>query len=172
MVQIVIIANIINFFAGISSILSTQGKNKNQIVFMEFIGSVLRIIGNILVKSWSDTIAKIIKSIAQYMSLKNKLNKSLFLIISLLYITICISITYILKDIRYLIAIIPSIIEFYSLLVSSTKDYRWYIVITKIFWTINNILFQLYVGILFDIIIVVGHLLKIKKSKNTNIDLN
>lgn len=85
MIQIVI-ANIINLLAGCCSIISTQGKNKRQIVFIEFIGSVLRIIMNFLVKSWSDMIAKIIKGVAQLLFLKNKLNKRFFYLISLLYI--------------------------------------------------------------------------------------
>ena len=166
MAQLVIIANFIFFLAGICSILSTQGKNKKQIVFIEFLGSILRIIGNILVKSWSDAIAKIIKSVTQFLSLGDKLNKKIFYIVSLLYTILCICITYFSSDLRCLIAIIPSIMEFYSLLVRSTKKYRSYIIITKIFWTINNIVFQLYIGIIFDIIVIIGHLLKLKKKNN------
>ena len=164
MIQIVI-ANIINLLAGCCSIISTQGKNKRQIVFIEFIGSVLRIIMNFLVKSWSDMIAKIIKGVAQLLFLENKLNKRFFYLISLLYIIICITITYLSQDLRCLIAIIPSVLEFYSLLYSSTKKYRWYVVITKIFWTVNNIMFKLYAGIIFDFIIILAHLLKIGKKE-------
>lgn len=164
MIQVVI-ANIINLLAGCCSIISTQGRNKKQIVFIEFIGSVLRIIMNFLVKSWSDMVAKIIKGVAQLLFLENKLNKKFFYLISLLYIIICITITYLSQDLRCLVAIIPSIIEFYSLLYSSTKKYRWYVVITKIFWTLNNILFKLYAGIIFDFVIIIAHLLKIRKKQ-------
>ena len=158
-------ANILNLFAGFCSIISVEGKNKNQIVFIEFIGSILRIISNVLVRSWSDAIAKVIKSITQFLSLENKLNKSLFYLVSIIYIAICLVVTYLSKDLRCLVAIIPSVIEFYSLLVTSTKDYRWYRIITKIFWTINNIIFKLYVGIIFDLIIMVGDFIKIKREK-------
>ena len=41
-----IIANVIMFLAGICSILSTYGKRKNNIVFIEFFGTILRIIGH------------------------------------------------------------------------------------------------------------------------------
>ena len=162
----IVIANILNLFGGISSIVSTQGKNKNQIVFISFVGTILKLISNILVKSWSDAIAKVIKAISQALSLKNKLDKSKFYIVAVIYTIICLMITYFSKDLRCLVAIIPSILEFYSLLVESTKKYRWYIIITKIFWTINNLIFQLYVGIIFDIIVVVGHLIKMKTSEN------
>ena len=73
-------------------------------------------------------------------------------------------IIYLTKDMRYLVAIIPSLLEFYALLSTSTKEYRWYIVITKIFWTINNIIFCLYVGILFDALVIIGHMYKLKKK--------
>jgi len=165
MVVRILIANIVNLFAGICSISSVQGKNKKQIVFIEFIGTILRIISNLLVKGWTDAIAKIIKCFTQAVSLKNKLNKKIFYVVSTLYVILCLIITYLSKDLRCLIAIIPSVIELYSLLVSSTKKYRWYIVVTKIFWTINNILFKLYIGIVFDAIVIIGHLLKIKKIK-------
>ena len=161
----IIIANIINFLAGMCSITSVQGKNKKQIIFIEFLGTILRIISNFLVKSWSDLIAKIIKGTTQVIALKSKLNKTIFYLVSLIYISICLTVTYFSKDLRCLVAIIPSIMEFYSLLVSSTKKYRWYIVITKMFWIVNNILFQLYVGIIFDLITMIGHLLKIKNIK-------
>ena len=72
MIQVVI-ANIINFLAGICSILSVNGKTKKKIVRMEFIGSILRIVGNVLVHSWSDAIAKVIKSFAQGLTLGRKL---------------------------------------------------------------------------------------------------
>ncbi len=160
----VLIANFISFIAGICSVVSVWGKKKKQIVFMEFIGTILRIISNFLVRSWSDVIAKIIKAITQNFSLKNKLNKYKFYFISIIYIVLCLIITYLSRDLRCLIAIIPSIMEFYSLLVRSTKKYRWYIIITKIFWTINNIVFQLYVGIIFDLIIVMGHYYKLRSK--------
>jgi len=167
MIQI-IIANIMNFLAGCCSIISTQGKNKKQIVFIEFIGSILRILTNILVRSWSDMIAKIIKSFAQILCLENKLKKNQFYIISLSYIVICSVVTYISKDLRCIIAIIPTLIEFYSLLVPSTKKYRYYTVITKLFWIINNLMFQLYIGIIFDAIVIVGHMIKINATKEIN----
>jgi len=166
MIQI-LFANIINVLAGLFSIISTQGKNKKQIIFMQFISSILRIIMSFLVKSWSDMIAKIIKGLSQLLFLKNKLNKIIIYLISLLYIIICIIVTYLSNDCRCLVAIIPSVLEFYSLLDSSTKKYRWYVVITKIFWTINNIIFRLYTGIIFDIIIIIAHLFKIKNSSET-----
>lgn len=165
----IIIANILNLISGICSIISTQGKEKQQIVFIEFIGSVLRIIQSILVKSWSDAIAKIIKITSQVLSLENKLNKNKFYILSISYIAVCLFVTCISKDLRCLIAIIPSIMEFYSLLQTSTKKYRWYIIITKIFWIINNLVFQLYIGIIFDLIVIVGHFLKIRKNKKEEI---
>lgn len=163
----IVIANIVNLLAGSCSILSTQGKNKRQIIFIEFIGSIFRIIMNFLVKSWSDMIAKIIKALAQIFYLKNKLNKKLFYLISLLYIIICLVITYLSNDFRCLVAIIPSVLEFYALLDSSTKKYRWYVIITKIFWTINNIIFKLYAGIIFDAIIVIAHFIKIKNKSDS-----
>jgi len=159
-------ANIMNLFAGICGILSTQGKNKKQIVTMEFISSIFRLIMNILVKSWSDLIAKIVKGAIQFIYLKKQLNKQIFYLISFLYITICITITYLSGDLRCIVAIIPTIIEFYSLLNTSTTKYRWYVVITKILWTINNIIFKLYIGIVFDAITVIAHLGKIIKTKN------
>ena len=164
MIEKIIIANVIGLCAGFCSILAIQGKKKKQIVFIEFIGTILRIVSNFLVRSWSDVFAKIIKAVTQIFSLKNKLNKHKFYIISMLYIILCLVITYFSNDLRCLIAIIPSIMEFYSLLVRSTKKYRWYIIITKIFWTINNVVFHLYVGIFFDVIVILGHLYKIKNS--------
>ena len=128
----IFIANIINFISGMCSILSTQGKDKRQIVFIEFIGSILRILQAALVKSWSDAIAKAIKILAQVLSLKDKLAKKGFYILSIGYILVCISITYISKDLRCLVAIIPSVMEFYALLQPSTVKYRWYIIITKV----------------------------------------
>ncbi len=164
MIQIVI-ANIVNFVAGLCSLLSVSGKTKKKIVKIEFIGSILRIVSNVLVASWSDAIAKIIKSVAQGLCLGRKLNKNKFYIISGLYVILCVFITYISKDIRCLVAIIPSVLEFYSLLVRSTKKYRLYIIVTKLFWTINNLIFNLYVGIIFDVIIMIGHYLKVRKAR-------
>lgn len=165
MINNVVIANIINFFAGICSITSTQGRNKKQIVFREFIGSLLRIIGNFLVKSWSDFIAKIIKSIAQFLTIEKKITKPILIVLSCGYLCICLTVTYLTKDLRCLVAIIPSLMEFYSLLGNSTKKYRSYIIITKVFWTINNIIFQLYIGIIFDALVILGHFWKLRKSK-------
>ena len=161
----IIIANIISIFAGCCSILSTQGRNKKQIVLMEFIGTVLRVIMNFLAKSWSDLIAKIIKGIAQIFFLDNKLNKKIFYLISIAYIIVCLFVSYVSQDLRCLVAIIPSVMEFYALLDSTTKKYRWYIVITKIFWTVNNIMFKLYAGIIFDVIVICAHLVKIRNTK-------
>ncbi len=161
----VILANIINFIAGLCSILSVKGKTKKKIVSVEFTGSILRIVGNSLVHSWTDAIAKVIKSIAQALCLNQKLNKKIFYIISVLYVMLCLFVTYISQDLRCLVAIIPSVLEFYSLLVKTTNKYRWYIIITKIFWTINNIIFKLYVGIIFDAIVIIGHAIKIKQSQ-------
>ena len=161
----IVIANIISILAGCCSILSTQGRNKKQIVLMEFIGTVLRVVMNFLAKSWSDMIAKIIKGIAQIFFLDNKLNKKLFYLISIVYIIVCLFVTYISQDLRCLVAIIPSVMEFYALLDSTTKKYRWYIVITKVFGTLNNIMFKLYAGIIFDAIVICAHLIKIKTSK-------
>ena len=161
----IIIANILNLVSGICSIISTQGKEKKQIVFIEFIGSVLRVIQAALVKSWSDLIAKVIKIITQFLTLEGKLTKRVFVIISVLYTVLCTYIAYISKDVRCFVAIIPSLMEFYALLEASTKKYRSYIIITKTLWIINNIIFQLYVGIVFDLIVIIGHLFKIKKTK-------
>ena len=66
-----IIANVIMFLAGICSILSTYGKRKNNIVFIEFLGTILRIIGNVIAKSWTDAVAKVIKGISQFLTVKN-----------------------------------------------------------------------------------------------------
>ena len=77
------------FFAGICSILSTQGKTKRQIFSIEFTGSLLRICSNLIVKSWSDVIAKVVKSIAQFFPLERKNNKSIFIKITTIYIIIC-----------------------------------------------------------------------------------
>ena len=88
----IIIVNIINLIAGICSIISVQWKIKKQIVFIEFIGTTLRLINNFLVKSWSDLIAKIIKGITQVIDLKNKLNKSIFFI-SFIYTFACLNIS-------------------------------------------------------------------------------
>lgn len=159
----VIVANIISLFAGVCSITSTQGKNKKQIVFIEFIGSILRIISNFIVKSWSDFIAKIIKSVAQFLTIEKKINKTNLIILSMAYTSICLTVTYVSNDLRCLVAIIPSLMEFHSLLGNSTKKYRSYIIITKVFWTINNIIFKLYVGVIIDAIVIIGHLLKLKK---------
>lgn len=164
MIQVVI-ANIINFLAGICIILSVNGKTKKKIVRMEFIGSILRIVGNVLVHSWSDAIAKVIKSFAQGLTLGRKLTKNKFYIISVSYVVLCLGVTFVSKDLRCLVAIIPSLMEFYSLLGRSTKKYRWYIIITKVFWTFNNLIFKLYVGIIFDVVIMLGHYYKIKKNK-------
>lgn len=161
----VVLANIINFLAGICSILSVSGRTKRKIVKIEFIGSIMRIVSNLLVGGWTDAIAKVIKSIAQGLTLGRKLTKGKFYVISVIYVVMCIGITYFSKDLRCLVAIIPSVMEFYSLLVRSTKKYRWYIIITKVFWTINNLIFQLYVGIIFDVVIMIGHFLKIRKSR-------
>lgn len=163
--NLVLIANIICFLGGICSILSTQGKNKKQIVSIEFIGSLFKIIGTGIQKSWSDVIAKIIKIYTQYLTIKNKLTKNKLYLIIFIYFFLCLTITYLLNDLRYLVAIIPSVIELYSLIGRSTKKYRKYIIVTKIFWTINNIIFKLYIGILFDIIVIIGHLSKINKKK-------
>ena len=159
-----IIANIIMFLAGICSILSTFGKRKNNIVFIEFFGTILRIVGNAIAKSWTDAISKVIKGIGQVLSLNNKFNKIILIIISSIFLIMSSIIIYLTKDMRYLVAIIPSLLEFYALLSTSTKEYRWYIVITKIFWTINNIIFCLYVGILFDALVIIGHMYKLKKK--------
>ena len=164
MIQIVI-ANIVNFIAGLCSLLSVSGKTKKKIVRIEFVGSILRIISNVLVRSWSDAIAKVIKGVAQGLCLGRKLNKRKFYVISFLYVVLCIFITYMSKDIRCLVAIVPSVLEFYSLLVRSTKKYRLYIIVTKVFWTINNLIFKLYVGIIFDVIIMIGHYLKVRKVR-------
>ena len=161
----IITANVISVIAGCCSILSTQGRNKKQIVLMEFIGTVLRVIMNFLAKSWSDLIAKIIKGFAQIFFLDNKLNKKIFYLISIAYIIVCFFVTYISQDFRCLVAIVPSVMEFYALLDSTTKKYRWYIVITKIFWTVNNIMFKLYAGIIFDVIVICAHLVKIRNTK-------
>ena len=159
-----IIANILMFIAGICSILSTQGRKKNDIVFVEFIGTTLRIIGNILVKSWTDAIAKVLRGISEVISIKSKFNKTTLFIVSGIYLLLSMTVIYLTKDLRYIIAIIPSLLEFYALMFSSTKKYRWYIIITKLFWTINNIVFKLYVGIVFDVIVVLGHTLKLNKK--------
>lgn len=164
MIQIVI-ANIINFLAGLCSLCSVGGKTKKKIVKIEFIGSILRIISNVLVQSWSDAIAKVIKGVAQGLCLGKKLNKNKFYIISGLYVLLCFFITYVSQDLRCLVAIIPSVLEFYSLLGRSTKKYRLYIIITKVFWTINNLIFHLYVGIIFDVIIMLGHYFKYRKAR-------
>ena len=159
-----IIANVIMFIAGICSILSIFGKRKKNIVFIEFFGTVLRIIGNTIAKSWTDAISKVIKGIGQSLSLKNKFNKTVLVIISIVFLIMSSIIIYLTNDMRYLVAIIPSLLEFYALLSKSTKEYRWYIVITKIFWTINNIIFRLYVGILFDALVIIGHMYKLNKK--------
>ena len=125
----------------------------------------LIIISNTLVRGWSDAIAKVVKAGTQFLSLKNKLNKYKVYFISFIYVSICLVITYVTNDLRYLVAIVPSVMEFYSLLGRSTKKYRWYNIITKVFWTINNIVFKLYVGIFFDTIIVIGHFYKIKHTR-------
>lgn len=164
MIQIVV-ANIVNFLAGLCSLLSVSGKTKKKIVKIEFIGSILRIISNVLVASWTDAIAKVIKSVAQWLCLDRKLNRNKFYVISGLYIILCIFITYMSRDFRCLVAVIPSVLEFYSLLVRSTKKYRWYIIVTKVFWTVNNLIFNLYVGIIFDVIIMIGHYLKLRKAR-------
>ena len=161
----VIIANILNFIAGICSVLSVGGRTKKKIVRVEFLGSVIRIISNALVCNWSDSIGKVIKGFAQKMCLNNKLNKSNCLIISLIYLLLCLGVVYFSKDKRCLFAILPSILEFYALLVKSARKYRLSIIVVKILWTVNNIVFKLYVGIIFDIMIVFGHYLKVNKSK-------
>lgn len=163
--NMVIIANIICLIGGTCNILATQGKNKKQIISIERIGSLFTMIGIGIQKSWSDVIGKIIKIYTQSLAIKNKLKKNNIYLIIFIYIFLCLTITYILKDIRYLIAIIPSTIEFYSYIGRSTKKYRRRIIITKIFWTINNIIFKLYIGIFFDIIVIIGHLSKINKKK-------
>ena len=161
----IIIANILNLISGSCSIISTQGKNKRQIVFVEFISTSLRIIQAFLVKGWSDLISKSIKLFTQTLSLKNKLNKKGFILLAISYIAVCLVITYISKDLRCLVAIIPSVLEYYSLLEESTKKYRIFVVITKILWIINNFIFQLYVGVIFDTIVILGHLFRLKKKK-------
>lgn len=160
----VIIANILNFIAGICSILSVGEKTKKKIVRIEFLGSIIRIISNSFVGNWSDVLAKVIKCCSQNMYLKASFSKIKFFLISLLYLILCLSVTYVSKDLRCLFAIVPSILEFYSLLVRSTRKYRLYIIITKMLWTINNIIFKLYVGIIFDLVIILGHYFKIKKN--------
>lgn len=159
-----LISNVINFFAGICSVISVKEKNKNRIVFVEFIGTIFRIISNFIIGNWSDFLAKILKSFIQFSSLKNKLNKFRFLIISCIYILMCLIITYISSDLRCLVAIIPSIIEFYSLLSGSTIKYRFFVIVTKVLWIINNIIFKLYTSIIFDILVIIGHYFKIKKQ--------
>ena len=161
----IIISNIIIFCAGICSILSTQGKQKKNIIFIELIGTILRIIGNLLAQNFTDAIAKIIKGLTQFLSIKDKVNKKIIIIASCIYILISIIIVYISGDIKYIIAIIPSLLEFYALLSPSTKKYRWYIIITKVFWIINNFIFKLYAGILLDAIVISCHLFKLYKNR-------
>ena len=161
----VIIANIIIFAAGICSIISTMGKDKKGIVFIEFLGTILRVIGNLFVKGWTDAISKVIKGISQFLTIKEKYNKISFAIISCIFVILSIIILINTKDFKYLIAIIPSLLEFYALLSPDTKKYRWYIIITKLLWTINNLIFHLYVGIFFDIIVAICHSYKLKNDK-------
>ena len=165
MEKYIIISNAIILGAGICSILSTQGKQKKNIVFIEFLGTILRIIGNALAKNFTDAIAKIIKGISQFLSIKNKFNKASLTILSCIYIILALSVVYIFGDIKYIVAIIPSLLEFYALLTPSTKKYRWYIVTTKTFWILNNLIFKLYVGVIIDIIVIICHLLKLYKNK-------
>lgn len=160
-----IIANIINLFAGMLSVLSVEQKTKYKIVTLEYVGNILRILMNILIKSWSDLIAKIIKFVAQFLCLEKKLNENKIYIIALVYLLLSLTVTYYSKDLRCLIAIVPSILELTSLLTRSTKKYRLYIIITKIFWTINNLMFHLYIGIIFDAIVMIGHYNKIRNKK-------
>ncbi|MBQ9298347.1 MAG: YgjV family protein [Clostridia bacterium] len=164
MEQYIIMANIIMFSAGICSILSTQGKQKKNIVFVEFLGTILRIIGNVLAKNWTDAIAKIIKGITQFLSIKNKFNKNSLIVLSCIYTVLSLMVVYIFGDIKYLVAIIPSLLEFYALISPSTRKYRWFIITTKTFWIINNFIFKLYVGVLFDVTVIICHLLKLYKS--------
>lgn len=165
MEKYIIISNAIILGAGICSILSTQGKQKESIVFIEFLGTILRIIGNTLARNFTDAIAKIIKGISQFLSIKNKFNKASLTILSCIYIILALSVVYIFGDIKYIVAIIPSLLEFYALLTPSTKKYRWYIVTTKAFWILNNFIFKLYVGVIIDVIVIIGHLFKIRKKE-------
>ena len=164
MLEQIVIANVINFFAGLCNVLSVNGKDKKQIVSIEFLSTILCVFSMFIVNSWSDVVAKIIKAIVQAFSLKDNLNNKVFYVLSFFYISICLYITYLTNDLRCLVAIIPSVLEFYALLGMSTKKYRFNILITKVFWVINNILFKLYVSIIFDVIVIVGHFMKIKKN--------
>lgn len=165
MINNIVIANIICLIAGIFSIVATQGKNKKQIVFIEFITSVMRIISNFILKNWTNFIAKIIKAIAQFLTIKKRINKGIIILLSFAYLCISLLVIYISKDLRCLVAIVPSLMEFYALLGNSTKKYRSYIIITKILWTINNIIFKLYAGIFIDAIVVLGHLIRMKRTR-------
>lgn len=159
-----LIINILAFIAGILSILSTYRKTKKQIVIYEALVTIFRIVLNTLAKSWSDVISKIIKFLAQITTLKDKYNKKHFIIISILYLIICLYITYLVNDLRCLLAIIPAIMEFYSLLKKEVKTYRIYIIISKVFWTINNIAFGVYIAIVFDLFVVIGHIINKNKK--------
>ena len=161
----VLVANIISIIAGICSIASVYGKDKNQIVYIEYMCSILRMISNSIVKSWSDVIAKFIKCLSQCLMLADKLDKFKVKLFIVMYLLVSLTITFVSKDYRCLIAIVPSVIEFYALLVPSTKMYRQRVILTKVFWTINNLVFKLYVGIIFDFIVVIGHIIKNKKAK-------
>ena len=94
MSTIVIIANIIGLMAGICSVLSVRGKTKKEIVSMEFFATILRLVCNSMVKNWSDVISKIIKFISQLCVLKNKFTKTMFLVMSLLYMVLCLTVTF------------------------------------------------------------------------------
>lgn len=162
--MVLLVVNVLAFLAGIISIISTYGKTKKQIVICETVCSILRVILNSLAKSFSDAISKVIKIIAQITTIKDKYNKKLFIIISIIYTSLCLFIVYLTKDYRCLIAIIPANMEFYSLLKKEVKTYRTYIIISKILWTINNIFFKIYVAIIFDMLVILGHLFNGRKK--------
>lgn len=162
----VVIANIINFIASIFSIFSTSQKKKKQIVAFEALSSFLRIVQCILVFGWTELIAKVIKLLAQISTLRGIYNKRTFYIVSMLYLITSIIIVYYTQNLKLIVAIIPSILELYALLKKSVKKYRSYIIITKVLWTINNIIFKLYVGIIFDALVILGHTLNLKSKKS------
>lgn len=84
----------------------------------------------------------------------------------MLYLITSIIIVYYTQNLKLIVAIIPSILELYALLKKSVKKYRSYIIITKVLWTINNIIFKLYVGIIFDALVILWHTLNLKSKKS------
>ena len=149
-----VIGNIVAFIAALFSLIIGVVKNRKKIIYLQTLQSFTYSISNIILGGFSGAIANFISAFRNILSYKEKLTKTMIIII----ILVSTILTLMFNNLGF-VGLLPLFYAIIYTVFINTKDefkFKIIIIFTSLFWLIYDITIKAYTSVIFDVYVIIA----------------